>query len=244
MSRVFSVAPRAEAEYSAAKLDNRMLSDQVATFLIREIMFGKLRQGQRINEAELARHLGISRNPIREAVRRLEERGVLVSAPRRGTFVRSFSKKDIDDIFSFRLLVENFALEQGLARMSDIDLAEIAAYVGAMEQAARDNDEQALVEGDLAFHLRICKLSDNHQTLHAFLNIQAELQLLITMAEQRFESLEAAAADHWPVVEALATRELARATAALREHILDSWRRLAEAYERQENLISPRQKPD
>lgn len=218
---------RPEAEYSAAKLDTRMLSDQVGSFLIREIMLGNLRPGQRINEAELARHLGISRNPIREAVRRLEERGTLVSAPRRGTFVRTFTAKDIDDMFSFRLLVESFALEQGLARMTDADLAQITDLVRAMERAAVEKNELALVENDLAFHLRICRLSDNHQTLHAFLNIQAELLLLITMAERRFETQEEAAADHWPVVEALATRDLGRATDALQFHIRDSWRRLA-----------------
>ncbi|MFC0218196.1 DNA-binding GntR family transcriptional regulator [Pseudochelatococcus lubricantis] len=244
MSQTLGSEGRISAEYSAARLDNRMLSDQVASFLIREIMLGKLKHGQRINEAEIARHLGISRNPIREAVRRLEERGVLVSAPRRGTFVRTFTKKDIDDIFAFRLLVENFALENGLAAMTDAHLREITSYAVAMEDAARNNDEIALVENDLAFHLALCKLSDNHQTLHAFLNIQAELQLVITMAEQRFETLEEAATDHWPVVRALETRDLDKARTALREHIEDSWSRLADVYERHDAGSTPPPKPD
>jgi DNA-binding GntR family transcriptional regulator len=219
------------AAFTAARLDNRMLSDQVVSFLTAEVMFGKLRPGQRVNEAELARHLGISRNPIREAIRRLEERGMLISAPRRGTFVRSYNKKDIDDIFSFRLIVENFALEQGLASLTDRSLHEITDYVHAMEKAAHENDEPGLVGNDLAFHKRICELSDNRQTLHAFLNIQSELQIFITMAERRFESLLAAATDHWPVIDALASRNVARAKAAMTEHINDSWRRLAEAFE-------------
>ena len=226
-----SSTERDHTEYSAASLDNRMLSDQVASFLINEIMFGKLRSGQRINEAELARHLGISRNPIREAVRRLEERGMLISAPRRGTFVRSFTKKDIDDIFSFRMVVEQFAVKQALPRMTDADLKEITGFVHLMEKAAADNNEPSLVENDLAFHACISKLSNNRQTLHAFMNIQAELQVLITMAERRFDTPQAAAADHWPVVEALASGVEARATTAMAEHINDSWRRLAEAYE-------------
>lgn len=244
MTQPFVPDTRGQSEFGDARLDNRMLSDQVAAFLIREITFGSLRQGQRINEAELARHLGISRNPIREAVRRLEERGMLVSAPRRGTFVRSFTKKDIDDIFSFRLLVENFALEQGLPRMTDAALAEITGHAEAMDTAAVTGDEPALVEHDLAFHQCICNLSDNHQTRHAFQNIQAELQMLITMAEQRFETLEEAAADHWPVVAAIATRDLAQASAALRDHIKDSWRRLAEAYDRPDGAPPPIAKPD
>ncbi|KQU94671.1 hypothetical protein ASD00_22490 [Ensifer sp. Root31] len=224
--------PHGELEFSNTMIDNRMLSDQVATFLIRELIFGRLQPGQRINEAELARNLGISRNPIREAIRRLEERGLLISAPRRGTFVRTFSRKDIDEIFSFRVVVERFAIEQALPLMTDEDIDRISAFVDAMVSAADANNEVALVENDLAFHLEICKLSNNRQTLHAFMNIQAEVQMLITMAEQRFESLEAAAVDHWPVVDALRTRDVPKACDAISDHIKDSWRRLAEEYER------------
>ncbi|RUZ00102.1 GntR family transcriptional regulator, partial [Mesorhizobium sp. M7A.F.Ca.CA.001.04.2.1] len=149
-------------------IDHRMLSDQVSTLLVRELIFGRLQPGQRINEAELARQLGISRNPIREAIRRLEERGLLVAVPRKGTFVRTFLHSDIDEIFSFRIVVERFAMEQALPQMTDADIDRIAGFVDAMVAAANANDEIALVENDLAFHLEICRLSKNRQTLHAF----------------------------------------------------------------------------
>lgn len=234
MTENFQPKSQATPDFSGAMIDNRMLSDQVATFLFRELTFGRLLPGQRINEAELARQLGISRNPIREAVRRLEERGLLISAPRRGTFVRSFSRSDIDDIFSFRRVVEAFAIEQALPRMSDDDLDRIAGFVDAMVAAADADNEIALVENDLAFHLEICKLSANRQTLRAFVEIQAEVQMLITMAEQRFESLQAAAVDHWPVVEALRSRDIGKSIEAIHFHIDESWRRLAEGFDQAE----------
>ncbi|RUZ79712.1 GntR family transcriptional regulator [Mesorhizobium sp. M7A.F.Ca.US.006.01.1.1] len=214
-------------------IDHRMLSDQVSTLLVRELIFGRLQPGQRINEAELARQLGISRNPIREAIRRLEERGLLVAVPRKGTFVRTFLHSDIDEIFSFRIVVERFAMEQALPQMTDPDIERIAGFVDAMVAAANANDEIALVENDLAFHLEICRLSKNRQTLHAFTNIQAEVQMLITMAERQFESQMAAAVDHWPIVEALRTRNPQKAMDAIRDHIRDSWRHLLEAYDRE-----------
>lgn len=214
-------------------IDHRMLSDQVSTLLVRELIFGRLQPGQRINEAELARQLGISRNPIREAIRRLEERGLLVAVPRKGTFVRTFLHSDIDEIFSFRIVVERFAMEQALPQMTDTDIDRIAGFVDAMVAAANANDEIALVENDLAFHLEICRLSKNRQTLHAFTNIQAEVQMLITMAERQFESQMAAAVDHWPIVEALRTRNPQKAMDAIRDHIRDSWRHLLEAYDRE-----------
>lgn len=234
MSESPSNLPGTDNGFGDAKIDNRMLSDQVGAYLIQELTYGRIQPGQRINEAELARHLGISRNPIREAIRRLEERGVLVSAPRRGTFVRTFTAKDIDDIFSFRVTVESFAIEQALPRMSDEDLSRLSSFVDAMVAAADAHNEVELVQNDLAFHLEICRLSDNRQTVHALMNIHAELQMLVTMAEQRFESLHAAAIDHWPVVEALKTRDVKKAVKAIREHIKDSWRRLAEEYARQD----------
>ncbi|WP_272008777.1 GntR family transcriptional regulator [Roseovarius sp. ZX-A-9] len=216
--------------------ETKPLSSQVETYLVRELMRGHLIGGQRINEAEMARNLGISRNPIREAVRRLEERGVLVSLPRRGTFVRTFSRKDVDDIFSFRLVVEDFSLRQGLSKMTDAQLEEIVGTVREMEAAAERDDAIALVEKDFEFHHLICKLPNNHQSLHAFLTIQAELQLLITMIDRKFETLEAAAVDHWPVVDALRTRNLAAVRKALREHIKDSWSRLSDNYDGMEDI--------
>ncbi|RKP58663.1 GntR family transcriptional regulator [Pararobbsia silviterrae] len=211
-------------------IDSRMLSEQVATHLFRQLVSGRLRGGQRINEAELARTLGISRNPIREAIRKLEERGLLVSAPRRGTFVRSFSKQDMADIFSFRTVIEAFAIRQALPRMTPEDHAELRGIVQKMVDAAKAGNEMALVEADNAFHLRIVELSGNSQTLRGFLNIRAEVQMSITLVKNRFESLEAAAVDHWPIIDAIDTRDEATAVKALEEHIQEAWRRISAAY--------------
>lgn len=211
-------------------IDSRMLSDQVAEHLFRELVSGWLRGGQRINEAELARTLGISRNPIREAIRKLEERGLLVSSPRRGTFVRSFTKQDIEDVFSFRTMVEDFAVRQALKRMTPADVDGLRKMADGMVQAANAGKEMELVQKDIGFHQRICELSGNSQTLRAFNNLHAEVQIFITLVEHRFESLEAAAVDHYPVVDAIASGDSDWAAKALRDHIQDSWRRIAAAY--------------
>lgn len=211
-------------------IDSRMLSDQVAEHLFRELVSGRLRGGQRINEAELARTLGISRNPIREAIRKLEERGLLVSSPRRGTFVRAFSRQDIEDVFSFRVVVEDFAIRQALRRMGPDDVAGLRRIVDDMTVAAKAGKEMELVQKDISFHQRICELSGNTQTLRAFMNLHAEVQISITLVEHRFESLEAAAVDHYPIIDAIASGDPERAAAALRDHIHDSWRKIAAAY--------------
>ena len=77
------------------------------------LTFGELAPGERINEAELARLLGISRNPVREAVAGLVRQGFLVARPRRGAFLRTFTRKDVDDIFSWRRCVEDSIVFRG-----------------------------------------------------------------------------------------------------------------------------------
>lgn len=208
-----------------------ILSQQVGSYLMRQLVTGQLRPGDRINEAELARRLGISRNPIREALNRLEERGLLVGAPHRGRFVRAMTKQDVDELFAFRIALEDFALIQAMPRIGAREVDDFAKMVEAMEAAAEGGDEARLTELDLAFHLRICELSANRRVLGAFANIQSEVQMLIALADQRFDSLHAAAADHWPIVDAFSVGDHARSQAALRAHIEDAWSRFAQEVE-------------
>ncbi|MNL00663.1 putative HTH-type transcriptional regulator YdfH [compost metagenome] len=229
-SSVSNVPTSEPGSFPAPVVDSKSLSEQVTEYLYKLLVSGQLKGGQRVNEAELARTLKISRNPIREAIRKLEERGLLISSPRRGTFVRSFSESDIQDIFSFRLALEEFAVRQAFPYLTDEDIEGLAAIVGQMESAAKTGREMDLVERDIAFHQRICELSRNTQTIRAFSNIYAEIQISISLVEHRFASLEDAAADHWPIVEAFRTKDEQVIIESLRFHIGDSWKRIKEAY--------------
>lgn len=217
---------------AATTLDRNSLVDQVENFLFKQLVAGRLQQGERINEAELARILGISRNPIREAVRKLEERGLLISIPHKGNFVRHFELDDVNDIFTFRICIESAAIRATLPRMRESDFDDLAHIVDAMIAAAEASDERGLVENDIAFHHRICALSGSRHIARAFNDIYAEVRMLITLVEHRFESLNAAAIDHWPVVEALRTRDPEKAIAAMVVHLNDPWGRIVKAYEK------------
>lgn len=223
---------------AATTLDRNSLVDQVENFLFRELVAGRLRQRERINEAELARNLGISRNPIREAVRKLEERGLLIAIPHKGTFVRHFDLDDVNDIFTFRICIESAAIRAALPRMSDADLAGLAGIVDAMVAAAEAGNERVLVESDIAFHNRICELSGSRHIARAFGDIYAEVRMLITLVEHRFDSLHAAAIDHWPVVEAMKTRDPDKSVTAMVIHIEDAWQRIVKAYEKKSPSIT------
>jgi len=207
------------------------LSDQVRNILLEALTSGMLRPGDRINEAELARALGISRNPIREAVSGLARQGFLVSAPRRGHFLRQFKPQDVNDVFSFRICVESFAMRQALPRMSRKDNQHLRGIVERMIAAAQARRLSELREADLAFHRRICELSRNRQTLRAHEGIDTEVQMLIAFVDLDHESPIETAMAHVPIAEAMATGDIDKSVAAMETHLRTTWRHVLEVYE-------------
>jgi DNA-binding GntR family transcriptional regulator len=203
--------------------DTLSLSEHVRNFLLKEMTSGRLKPGGRINEAELARKLGISRNPIREAISGLAQKGYLVASPRRGHRMRALTVQDIDDVFSFRICVESFAIEQAAPRMTKRDLLGLRAIQDRMFEAAADNNVTGMREADVALHRGICELSGNRQTLLAHEAIDTEVQILIACVDLELESLAFTAAAHLPIVEALEARDASRAVAAMQHHLKATW---------------------
>ena len=203
--------------------DTLSLSEHVRNFLLKEMTSGRLKPGGRINEAELARKLGISRNPIREAISGLAQRGYLVSSPRRGHRMRVLTAEDIDDVFSFRICVESFAIEQGVPRMTKRDLVGLRSIQDRMFQASADSNVTGMREADVALHRTICELSGNRHTLRAHEAIDTEVQILIACVDLELESLAFTAAAHLPIVEALEARDASRAVAAMQHHLKTTW---------------------
>lgn len=206
------------------------LSDHVRNLLLKQMTSGHLKPGGRINEAELARTLGISRNPIREAISGLAQRGYLVSLPRRGHRMRVMTAQDIDDVFSFRITLESFAIELALPRMAQRDLAAIRAIHDRMSKAAKRDNVTEVREADLALHRAICELSGNRQLLRAHEAIDTEIQILLACVDLEFEPLVVTAAAHLPIVDALESRDVARSLAAMRHHLRATWNGVAETY--------------
>ena len=211
-------------------IDTASLSDQVRNLLLEALTSGRLRPGDRINEAELARTFGISRNPIREAISGLAQRGFLISAPRRGHFMRSFTPQDVNDVFSFRICVEGFALRQGLARMSTRDREDVCRIVDRMIAAARAERLTDLRHADMAFHRRVCELSGNRQTLRAHEGIDTEVQMLIAFVDLDHETPMESALAHVPIAEAIRSGDVERSVGAMEHHLRATWANVLKIY--------------
>lgn len=199
------------------------LSDQVRRHLLTELTSGRLRPGDRINEAALSRDLGISRNPIREAISGLAQRGFLIAAPRRGHFLRSFTATDIDDVFSFRICVETFALRLAMPRMKLNERLEFATVFEGMLEAAQAGRLAELQQADMTLHRRICELSGNRQALRAHEGIDTEVQMLMASVDLDQESPLQSAMVHQPLVRAIEAGDIETAVAALERHLRATW---------------------
>lgn len=125
------------------------------------IIDGRLGPGEAINEAELSKQFRVSRAPIREAIRQLESEGLVVRAPYRGTVVSSLSVQTIEELQSFRRLIEVSAAGQAMGTLTDADIAELVDLVDRMRVFSEADDSAALSQADMRFHTRIVELSGN-----------------------------------------------------------------------------------
>lgn len=135
-------------------VEAQSLPEQVADRLVEAIAWGRLRPGERLPEAEIAQQLGVSRIPLREAIRTLEAQGIVVSEPHRGTRVAAFGVGWAERVRRARIALERLAFRDvALAQPVHADLrVEVDALISSMAQAAEAGDLLALIRADVAFH--------------------------------------------------------------------------------------------
>lgn len=138
-----------------------VLYSQVSRILTEAILEGLLEGGQKLVETEIQKMLGISRSPLREAIRDLEKKGLVTIIPRRGAFVRRITVKDIEDIFPVRANLEALAAKFAYSNLSREDLAEMKATLEKMRAAARGKDTKSYWRQHSTFHEIFIAASNN-----------------------------------------------------------------------------------
>lgn len=195
--------------------------DQALAYLRRLILEGKLAQGERLVETDLATQLGVSRATLREALRHLEVEGLVQTQPWRGTYVSRLSQKDADEICIARALVEGYAVRVAVQHLTEEDLAELQGIVDAMREIGPRRDVYAMAELDASFHRLICaraenkRLSDMHRSLDSQIGA-----LIMSTLEANLLPLEQAADLHQQLLNVICTRDAERAEQVTQEHYL------------------------
>ncbi len=129
-----------------------VLVENVSRILSEAILEGTLKEGDRLIEADLKDQFGISRSPLREAFRVLEKKGLVEIVPRKGTFVKNISRRDIEEHFPVRSVLEGLAAREAYQRIAEEDLEEMSLAFANMKRAADNNDVKAYWEHHSLFH--------------------------------------------------------------------------------------------
>lgn len=157
------------------------LVEQVRDQMQDAITNGTFQPGDRIVESDAAATLGVSRGPVREAARLLEQKGLVVSIPRRGFFVREFSRTQIEDLYELREWIQVAAVRCAVDRATDTDLARLRRKHQALVRAAREQKYAELVEGIVDYHRMLCALSGNARLMRVFDDIAIEVSQILSV---------------------------------------------------------------
>lgn len=155
----------------------RTFREQIAESLRTLIMSGELAPGSQIIEADLADRFGVSRGPLREALRQLIEDGLLVTVPYTGTHVVDLSLKDIREIYSLRTALEIFAFEQVWGRCDDRFADELNRRHDALLQSIAEGDDEKSILNELSLHSCVYEFSGHQLLLDTWMGLRGKLQL-------------------------------------------------------------------
>lgn len=215
------------------KLDNYKPLREIVFETIREaIINGHLQPGERMMEIQLAEEMGVSRTPVREAIRKLELEGFVVMIPRKGAYVAGISLKDIADVFEIRIALEGLAAALAAERMTESELEQMERVLVKKAKTIETNDLEGLVEADTEFHEILYRSSRNERLGQIINHLREQIQRFratsLSDPKRMRESLE----EHKKIVEALSERNIALAQAAAQEHIENAENSMLEAVRR------------
>jgi DNA-binding GntR family transcriptional regulator len=196
------------------------LREQALASLRTAITSGQLPPQTPMVETELSEQLQISRGTLREAMRQLQQEGLLRSGPRGRLYVRHLGPKEVEDIFAVRSALESLAASAlSVAEDRDTAVDQLRELLDRMERAASDEDLERRIESDLDFHRALCALTGNAELLHTWQSLEGSIRMSI-MAAGQAQALGNMDVDrHRAIVDAIATGERAAAFGAVDEHL-------------------------
>jgi DNA-binding GntR family transcriptional regulator len=198
------------------------LAARIQERLERAIYSGELQPGQRLLEIELAEAFRVSRASLREALRLLENKGLVVSTPRRGTFVAELTERDVRDIYTLRVLLEGHAIRQTASQPDPAVLERLDALVNDLGSCARRGDHMGIVDLDVDIHRTICASTGNEKLLVVWESLVAPVRALLLVKYRISDDSPEIERGHRSLVEAIREQNPDLAEQLLKSHIVDT----------------------
>lgn len=195
------------------------LRDVVFQTLRQAILKGELEPGERLMEIQLAERLGVSRTPVREAIRKLELEGLVVMVPRKGAEVASITEKNVRDVLEVRKALEELAVTLACQRMDESQFGQFDEHNRIFKEALKANDLMEIAKQDIDFHEVIYMAAGNERLQQMLNNLQEQMYRYrmecIKDERQRSKLVQ----EHQEIAEAIQTRDVERAKSAICLHI-------------------------
>ena len=196
------------------------LREVICESLRNAIKNGKLKPGERLMEVQLAEELGISRTPVREAIRKLEQEGYVIMLPRRGTYVSSVSVHDVQEIFEIRTALESLSTGLAARRIENEELEQLQKLLAAIEGYIDKHDIDNIVKTDIEFHDLLYKVSRNERLSGIISNLKEQLSRFRTLSMSYPGRLKETLEEHREMVEAIASGDVEAAREAAERHMV------------------------
>ena len=209
----------------------RTLKANVTDLIRQAIIKGDLPANSELNQAQIAEKLGTSRGPVREALGRLEQEGLIKNVPYKGVIITSLTPDYVKELYSLRGALETFAISCAIDILDAEDLQKLKHLIKEMDKAAKVKDERKLGEIDLVFHRTIVDLAQHDLLKKTWRTLEIGLQRCLYMRHQIYPSLDQVVGSHPAIVEAMEARDSETAMSLMREHILDAGEKLREQME-------------
>src|SRR3712207_417899 len=213
---------------SLSALDRSTLRERSLEALRGAILTGRYRPGDHLGEVELAGSLGVSRGTVREALRHLQQEGLVTSGNRGMLRVNSLTPAEVHELFRGRPALEGLAVREVIA--SPRREAAVEALRTALERLSDDEERAARMEADLAFHLTLCRLSGNSMLVEAWQRLEGRMRVAILNGAS-WQAPMMARDRHRPIVEAVERGDVEAAVRIVDEHMTAAAEHFADATE-------------
>ncbi|KAB3540962.1 GntR family transcriptional regulator [Alkaliphilus pronyensis] len=183
------------------------------------ILEGKLEPGQRMMEIQLAEQLGVSRTPVREAIRKLELEGLVIMVPRKGAYVADVSIKDIMEVLEIRAVLEGLAASLAAERMTDEELDQLEMISYKFKRSYQLDDIEGMIEKDIEFHDRIFNSARNEKLVQIAQSLREQIYRFRVTYISEYNKAKELVEEHQAILETISQRDAEKAYEVAAKHI-------------------------
>jgi len=202
------------------------LADHVRDVIERKIVTGEIRAGQKLNANTFAKAMGVSRSPVREALRAIEQAGLAQAIPNRGVFVRALDLAEALDLYDVRIGLARQAGRLLALRATKEQLEELNALYDNMDKARSAGDPDTYHQINLVFHTRLMQFTGNQWLFAIDERIKKQLRLFLRKGINSLAQLRMSSADHRAILDAIAAGDAEGAAAAYERHSITGKQRM------------------